>query len=279
MKKLNLLYELLKFPIVSSLERYSIKHFVKILPFDTKIIEDNIIYDTKSKIVLVAHYDRIGIALEDYLNGFYLYRKIGMIDHLDGKIVLGYKNVYGIVRKDRVEIDKHLAKNYPMVVYREPILYGDNLYSYGIDNRFGVYAVLSIAKKFNISFVLTAGEETGTTRLEKTIGCLGERYFITIDACYSTDDPHNYIAEDDICYRAIEGGGKGNIAPAELVKMMNIKEKHTWSENQISDATTFYRYGAKAINICYPVRYLHGLEQTKLSYLKKMENTIKSLIK
>lgn len=260
---LELLDRLVKIPTVTTREEKFLNLFLDNLE-EYELYGKNILVRRRGDWFLVAHYDNIGFVLEDYLgDGKYMYSTRGLVNIKEGlvKSILDGKEIIGILRQDVLELDYYdeLEELYPFVYYNNLWITKEKIVGPNLDNKVGVALIIDIVQNYDINVLLLAGEEQGTTRLGKIAREFKEGKFICIDGT-SQNSPIDTKGISKISYRSIEGAGTGNRAPEDMVKKVEkyMDDAETYSEYQISDATTFYRYGMKAINISYPIRYLHS---------------------
>lgn len=306
------LKEINSLPLVTGFEHLFIDKLIeKIKGFgiDVERSDLNILHlGSDSNIVFLAHYDEIGFVVDNRYDS-YLYRTIpmGLIswERGYGKVfqsIFDNRVIYGVGSSpmphtkpddDRLFIelfeDIDLPPLWPFVFENRVIKMTKRLYSRALDNRANVVLLLELASKHQINFILTHGEEQGTTRLKKTLDLVEKKIdnpvYIVLDVIFSKSDQHaGYgIDENKLGYIAIEGGGIGNIAPksyVELVKMFADEEIITKSRYEVTDATTLYRMGKQAISVVYGVRYLHSsLECLNLDTYQIVKNKIVSLLK
>ncbi len=260
---LKLINRLVNIPTVSTREEVFLDMFLDIIE-DYELYGKNILIRGKGNWFLVAHYDNIGFVLEDYLaNGKYMYSTRGLVNIKEGLVrsIYNGEEIIGILKDNEIEIldfQEELNELYPFVYYGHVKDIGDRWVGPNLDNKLGVAVILDIRKYYDINILLLAGEEQGVTRLGRIAKEFKNSNFICIDGT-SQYNPHDIRGIDKIMYRSIEGSGSR--APKELVDVISKyiqDEAQTYSEYQISDATTFYRYGMKAINISYPIKYLHS---------------------
>lgn len=299
-------------PLVTGFEHLFLDKLIdKIKSFDIEVskLDLNIIHlNSDSNIVFLAHYDEIGFVVDNRYDK-YLYRTLPM-----GLISWerGYGKVFQSIFEDRIiygigsspmphtkpdderlfiELfeDLDLPPLWPFVFENRIIKSTNRLYSRALDNRANVVLLLELAKQYNINFILTHGEEQGTTRLTKTLDFIEKRIenpiYIVLDVIFSKSDQHaGYgIEENKLGYIAIEGGGTGNIATDDhvnLVKNITDIEVITKSKYEVTDATTLYRMGRKSIALVYGVRYLHSsLECLNLDTYKLAKTRLSKLFK
>ncbi|MCS7122784.1 MAG: hypothetical protein NZ908_02410 [Candidatus Micrarchaeota archaeon] len=263
---LNTLRELISIPTVTTQEDILIDKLERLIPSEFQVWKKNIIIRGRSKHVFVAHYDTIGIVLEDYMgNGEYQYSTRGLFGKIGvERFYTIYQNreVIGVADGSKISlsVSEELPALYPMQFYPKLEMGKVQISAPYLDNKLSVSILLDLLKEADMNIILTAGEEQGTTRLEGIDRIFPDRDFISIDST-SAKNPMDERGISEIRYRAVEGAGTGNIAPRDLVDMIKkyiSKEAISYSIHQISDATTLYRYGLRAINISYPVRYLHS---------------------
>ncbi|MEM4159194.1 MAG: hypothetical protein QW044_01195 [Candidatus Anstonellales archaeon] len=265
---LRLLNDLVKIPTVTTREEIFISSILEILPDNALIVDKNIFIPGRSRFVFAAHYDTIGIVLEDYLSSdMYVVGKRGLIDVKRGymfRTLSDNEDIVGIAADENnihlIQPSEELPELQPFQYYPNMIITNTKIISPNLDNKLGVAVLLDLLRNYDIAILLLAGEEQGTTRLSRVIKHLEGRDIICIDST-SAINPHDERGIDRVSYRAIEGAGTGNIAPKDLVETIRkyiSREAISYSIHQISDATAMFRYGLRAINISYPVRYLHS---------------------
>lgn len=275
--------KLIRIPTVTTQEEIFLDRFTDLIPSEFQVWKKNIIIRGRSKYVFVAHYDNIGIVLEDYMgNGEYQYSTRGLFGKIGIEMFYSLyrdRELSGIVDGSRVyiPISEELPALYPMQFYPRVEIGKNRMAAPYFDNKLSVSILLDLLKETEVNIVLTAGEEQGTTRLEGLNRIFPNKEFISVDAT-SAKNPIDDRGISEISYRAVEGAGTGNIAPKNLVEMIRkyiSKEAISYSIHQISDATTLYRYGLKAINISYPVRYLHSpSEVIDLNIVKELREIL-----
>lgn len=288
------MFELLKklqlIPTITTREEIFLKNFTSLIPEEYRILNKNIIFKrSKSKYFFAAHYDNIGLVLEDYLgNNMYLYSTRGLINNLDFNLfrtLFNKKEIKGIVDRDRIIIIDNLNNDLPALypfAYDSPIKTTKNkIIGAYLDNKIAVALLLDLLRSYDFNLILLAGEEQGTTRLGKIAKEFHDYKFVCIDST-SALNPHDNKGISKVSYRAIEGAGYGNIAPPELVLLIKkyIKREATsYSKYQISDATTFYRYNLAAINISYPLKYLHSFnEVANIEDIKELKDILVKIL-
>ncbi|MEM0382889.1 MAG: hypothetical protein QXD88_01230 [Candidatus Anstonellales archaeon] len=302
-------------PLVTGFEGLFIDRFASMIGRDFGIAVEksglNLVHlsSTKSNIVFLAHYDEIGFVVDNrYARDIYRTIPMGLISPENGygkvfQTLYNDKRIMAIGSSPMPHTDSSerrlfleileevdLPPLWPFTFENRVILSGDKLFSRALDNRANVILLLELARELDINFILTHGEEQGTTRLEETIRYVKSRInnpnFIVLDVIYSTSDQHADsigIDENRLGYIPVEGGGRGNIAPEnlqELVRRIADTKIETRSKYEVTDATTLYRMGERAISIVYGVRYLHSsLECINLNtYRYAKESILKLLI-
>ncbi|MEM0471172.1 MAG: hypothetical protein QXL02_02740 [Candidatus Anstonellales archaeon] len=269
---LRLLNDLVKIPTVTTREEIFISSILEILPDNALIVDKNIFIPGRSRFVFAAHYDTIGIVLEDYLSSeMYVVGKRGLIDVKRGymfRTLSDNEDIIGIAADENtihlIQPSEELPELQPFQYYPNIIITNTKIISPNLDNKLGVAVLLDLLRNYDIAILLLAGEEQGTTRLSRVRKHLEGRDIICVDST-SAINPHDERGIDRVSYRAVEGRGMGNIAPKDLVETIRkyiSREAISYSIHQISDATTMFRYGLRAINISYPVRYLHSPMET-----------------
>ncbi|MCX8154373.1 MAG: hypothetical protein N3C61_00895 [Candidatus Micrarchaeota archaeon] len=304
---LELLRKINDLPLVTGFEHLHVDRLVDIIldyGLDVELSGLNIVHlASDSNIVFLAHYDEIGFVVDNKYSK-YLYRTIpmGLISWemgygkmfqtmIDGKIVkaVGSSPMPHTETDERrlfLEIldDVDIPSMWPFVFENRIIRIGDRLYSRALDNRASVVLLLEMARDMKVNFILTHGEEQGTTRLDRTLEYVESRLkdpkYIVLDVMYSSDDQHApFGLENKIGYVAVEGGGRGNVAPGyliELAKRVCDTEIKTKSKYEVTDATTLYRLGRESISILYGVRYLHSsLECIELKNYELLKERLK----
>ena len=304
---IDLLQKINELPLVTGFEHHFVNDLQLIVESYTEKkfinIDNNLLHIGKGNIVYVAHYDEIGFIIDNhYHKNIYRTIPMGLTSWQ-----YGYGRVYQTIYKNEkiyaigsspmphakpaderlfleVLYDQELPALWPFSFENKMVKTNLGLYTKSLDDKAGVVAILEILKEKDISVLLTAGEEQGTTRLENTIKYISSKInnpsYIIIDATFSSEDYHveSGIPDGEIGYTAIEGGGVGNKAPKELidyVKKFTDIEIKTTTRYEVTDATTFWRRGAKAISIQYSLKYLHS----PLEYISfKTYEKIKSII-
>lgn len=300
-KSLEIMDDINGLPIVSSKEDIFIpeleKKLKKWLPnYSIKNIDDNLLVFPNVKTtenLLLAHVDEIGFLIKRQISeNTYELITVGLVDKLAAhgskvQTIFNNKEYIGIIgnvlphsgkssEKLIVEFSENvnLPPLWPIQFINDPV-FDEYIMSKTLDNRLGIASIINTAIKKNVTFVLTVGEEEGTQRLRNLMKIIPD-YFdyndvIVIDAAPSNQDVYyeekTMINEGDLGFIAVEGGGKGNVAPERLIEKtksfikksnikMNLIETHFTDE--ITDATNLYKMGFESISVCYPVRYLHN---------------------
>ncbi len=300
-KTLEILSELNEIPLISSREEIFFPELEKKvkswLPNYTVLnIENNLLVFPKIKKVenlLFAHVDEIGFLVKRQIGeNSYELQTSGLVNvqaahgikvqtFFKGKKYAGFignllphsgqtSDILVVEFTENIS----LPPLWPIQFANEPI-FTDYLFSKTMDNHIGAASLISTAMKRDIAFVLTSGEEEGTQRLRTLMKVVREHFeyenIIVVDSCPSNQDPYykekTMIDEGKMGIIPIEGGGKGNIAPNNLIeKVKSVLEKsnirfniiETHFPDEITDATNLSKIGLEAIAIGYPLRYLHN---------------------
>ena len=169
----------------------------------------------------------------------------------------------------------------------------------GLDDRIGCYLLLQLAKNLpeNVVLVGTAQEEVSTFGKGATIAAykLEPSLFIAVDTGVAGDHPEvNFEAAPIALGKGpaitlIEAGGRGNYAPARVVrKVLNIAKKAKIPvqleviSGGATDAASVYnvKTGVDAIAISVPTRYIHSIvsvaDQKDIELAEKL---LKAIIK
>ncbi len=292
-KELKVLEELGNLPMVSGYEEPFLGEFKDIvdeyLGKSTLIIDNNIVYLPKSplsNLVFFAHLDEIGFIVDNqYSPTLYRTIPVGLIEPSKGYGKVMQTNLGGRIVKaigssplphekpseDRLFLelfeDIEIPPKWPFT-YENRVFFNENyVYSKALDDRAGVIALLSVARKYKIPFVLSSGEEQGFSRFRGVLEFFEDRLkdpsYIIVDSFTSKEDVHimEGLSENQLGYIAVEGDGVGNMAPKSLVKLVKPYvdvEITTHSKFEVTDATALYRLGRPAISIGYPLKYLHS---------------------
>lgn len=300
-KTLQILKTLNDIPLVSTREYIFIsvleKQIHKWLPkYSVKNIENNLIVIPPNKIfstIFFAHIDEIGFVVKKKLSQTVYELDIrGLINissahgsaiqtKIKNKIFTG--TIGNVMPHTKGSSNKLFAEfsentNLPIgwpVTFANNHYFGKRILSKTLDNRFAVACLISTAMKKNIAFALTIGEEESKQKFSKLLNILpkaiAKNSIIVIDGTSSNADLYytdkNSAEEGSLGIVPIEGGGKGNIAPKELVKK-TLKQMRsagisatiikTYYEDDISDSTALCKLGCKTIQVCYPMRYMHN---------------------
>lgn len=310
-KIVKYLNEINNLPLVTGFEGLFLDEFQTILKsfgVETNKVGLNLVHiNSDSNIVFLAHYDEIGFVVDNkYDKDLYRTIPMGLIswERGYGKIFQTlYENqiIYGVgsspmphTQPEEIRLFIELFEEidlpplWPFVFENKIILKNNKIYSRALDNRANVALLLELANNYQLNFILTHGEEQGTTRLEKTLEYVENKIedplYVVLDVIFSNSDQHaSYgIDEGKLGYISIEGGGKGNKAPEQLIslaKKIADLEIETKSKYEVTDATTLYRMKRDSIAIVYGVRYLHSsLESLDLNTYKLAKDKIAKLL-
>ncbi len=315
MKFLPSLFCLNNVPLVSGYERNFYDSFLELLkaelPEREIIVEgSNFIVlpekEGKCDTILVAHYDQVGLVVDaQYNQKLYRAKKIGLLNPssvygkvlqsvVDGKIIRAVASsppphVKAEESRIFLELEEpiELAPFWPFSFENRMIKTQSSIFSPALDNRIGVICSIQCAKNYGTGLLLTAGEETGTTRLlpslENIERVVTNPKYIVVDATFSKSDPtcNGYLGDGSVAFISIEGGGSGNIAPQNLVgKMKNLalKEIKTEEKDATTDATTFYRLGREAVAVVYPISYMHSsMEKIEIATISSLYRFLRAL--
>ena len=313
--EIKLLEELGNFPMVSGYEEPFLERFKGVvdryLGKSTKLIDNNILYIPKSPIsnlVFFAHFDEIGFIVDNqYSPTLYRTIPVGLIEpskaygkimqtYFEGKIVkaIGSSPLpHEKPSEERLFLelfeDLEIPPKWPFT-FENRVFYNERyIYSKALDDRAGVIALLSVARKYKIPFVLSSGEEQGFSRFRGVLEFFEDKLkdpsYIIVDSFTSKDDVHimEGLTENQLGYIAVEGNGAGNVAPKSLVKLVKPfvdLEIPTNSKFEVTDATALYRLGRPAISIGYPLKYLHSsFEILPRAIFDKLKRTIVKIAK
>ncbi len=301
-------------PLVSGFEQLFIDEVKDIiedyLGFKIEMEGNNLYYLPKkpSNKVFLAHYDEIGFIVDNqYSPRLYRTIPIGLMEPsraygkpmqtlLDGEIIIGIGSS-PLPHEDPEEKrlflefgeDIEIPPMWPFTFENRIVVSEDYVYSKALDNRAGVIALLSVAKKHKIPFILTHGEEQGFSRFRPVLEIFEDKIrdpkYIVIDSFTSKDDIHirDGLSENQLGYISHEGAGTGNIASKDMIKMMKKlvdSDVETHSKYEVTDATALYRLGRESIALGYPLKYLHSsFEALHRPTFEKLKKTIEKLHK
>ncbi len=317
----KLLIEIGNYPLVTGFEHLFVDELLKIARRNYKKAKRiglnilNISEGELSNLVLISHYDEVGFVVDNqYAKNLYRTIPFGLMSwergygkvfqtHFKGRIIkaIGSSPLpHSSSEENRLfleleeEID--LPPLYPFTFENKLIEFKDRIFTKSLDDRAGVVSILLLAKELGFSFILSHGEEQGTTRFLESLEFIEEKVenplYIILDSFPSKEDEHykgivNALGKGEIGFAGVEGKGLGNIAPKELIELLReigCKEIKTSSRWEVTDATTLYRLGRKAIAMGYPLKYLHSsleciYKETILNIKQKLEELRNAVVK